>query len=207
MADNPYASQSISGYNASPPPDDDSTGSDNQVEWAKHKTKIGDPVKNLSEAIDTAVLSMGTKVLNNSADQANTFGGTIGWTSSELTVATGSITPTKTAHTVDTESDAGTDDLNTIATGSVSDGAIIRLTLANASRVTTVKNATGNVNLAHNVDVVLDIEVPLVLRLNSTSWEYVSGPTQNLTSTGTPTFESVSVGSVLINGQKRQSFT
>ena len=55
MADNPYTGQSISGYNASPPPDDGSQSSGNQLEWAKHITKIGNPLKALAEAIDTAV--------------------------------------------------------------------------------------------------------------------------------------------------------
>ena len=54
---NPYTSQTISGYNASPPADDGSQVASNQVTWAKHKTKLGDPVKNLSESINTEVLS------------------------------------------------------------------------------------------------------------------------------------------------------
>ena len=53
MAVNPYTSQSISGYNSSPPPDDGTQTSANKVEWAKHKTKIGDPIKTLAEAINT----------------------------------------------------------------------------------------------------------------------------------------------------------
>ena len=55
MASNPYTSQSISGYNAGPPPDDGSKTSANQLEWAKHKTKLGDPLKTFAEAIDSAV--------------------------------------------------------------------------------------------------------------------------------------------------------
>lgn len=57
MAVNPYTSQSISGYNASPPPDDGSQVAANKVEWAKHKTKIGDPIKTLAEGINTQALS------------------------------------------------------------------------------------------------------------------------------------------------------
>ena len=45
----------ISGYNASPPPDDASTGSDNQLEWGKHISKIGNPLKTAVEAINTAL--------------------------------------------------------------------------------------------------------------------------------------------------------
>src|SRR6185369_12768660 len=59
----PYTSQAISGYNANPPPDDGSTGADNEVDWSFVKTKIGDPVKTLSEAINTAVSSAFGKVI------------------------------------------------------------------------------------------------------------------------------------------------
>lgn len=53
MAVNPYSSQSISGYNASPPPDDGSQVAANKVEWAKHLTKIGNPLKALAEGVNT----------------------------------------------------------------------------------------------------------------------------------------------------------
>jgi len=52
---NPYTSVTIVGYNASPPPDDGTQSNANKVEWAKHKTKLGDPVKSLAEGIDTNV--------------------------------------------------------------------------------------------------------------------------------------------------------
>lgn len=52
---NPYSSQSISGYNSSPPADDGSQTSANQLSWSKHKTKLADPIKTLAEAINTAV--------------------------------------------------------------------------------------------------------------------------------------------------------
>ena len=53
MAVNPYTSQSISGYNATPPPDDGSQTSANKVEWAKHKSKLADPIKTLVEGVNT----------------------------------------------------------------------------------------------------------------------------------------------------------
>jgi hypothetical protein len=59
----PYVSQAISNYNTSPPPDDGSTGADNEVDWSFIKTKIGDPIKVLSEAINTAAVSGFAKVL------------------------------------------------------------------------------------------------------------------------------------------------
>lgn len=52
-----YSTQTISGYNASPPADDGSQSASNQITWAKHKTKLGDPLKTLAEAINTALVA------------------------------------------------------------------------------------------------------------------------------------------------------
>ena len=54
---NPYTSVAISGYDSSPPPDDGSKTAANKLEWAKHKTKHSDPLKTLSEGINTNVLA------------------------------------------------------------------------------------------------------------------------------------------------------
>lgn len=51
---NPYTSVSVgSSYNASPPADDASQVSSNQLTWAKHKTKLSDPLKTAIEAINS----------------------------------------------------------------------------------------------------------------------------------------------------------
>ena len=55
MTTNPYTTVSITGYNANPPDDDGSQVSSNEVEWAKHKEKLGDPVKTAVESINTNV--------------------------------------------------------------------------------------------------------------------------------------------------------
>lgn len=52
-----YPSQSITGYNSSPPPDDGSQVSGNVVEWDKHVTKLSDPVKTLAESINSALIT------------------------------------------------------------------------------------------------------------------------------------------------------
>ena len=52
---NPYTNVSISGYNASPPPDDGTQVASNEVKWSNHKTKLGDPVKTLAETMDTNI--------------------------------------------------------------------------------------------------------------------------------------------------------
>lgn len=57
MSVNPYTTQAISGYNSSPPPDDGSQTDANKVAWSKHKTKLADPIKTLSEAVNSQALS------------------------------------------------------------------------------------------------------------------------------------------------------
>ena len=68
MASNPYSTQTIASYNASPPPDDGSQVAANKVTWAFHKTKLADPIKTLAEAINTTVLAaFGTLVMTTDA--------------------------------------------------------------------------------------------------------------------------------------------
>lgn len=59
-----YTSVSISGYNANPPPDDGTTTADNEISWAKHKTKLTDPLKTAIESINTNVAAAITAVSN-----------------------------------------------------------------------------------------------------------------------------------------------
>lgn len=49
----PFSPPSVTGYNANPPEDDGSQTPTNEVTWAKHKTKIGDPIKTALEALIT----------------------------------------------------------------------------------------------------------------------------------------------------------
>jgi hypothetical protein len=52
-----YSSQSISGYNSSPPSDDGTQSESNKTKWATVKTKLGDPVKSAVEAINSALVT------------------------------------------------------------------------------------------------------------------------------------------------------
>jgi len=54
---NPYTTQTISGFDASPPSDDGSINASNEVEWQKHLDKIGTPCKDLAEDMNTELLS------------------------------------------------------------------------------------------------------------------------------------------------------
>jgi len=62
---NPYTSQAISGYNASPPPDDGSVVAANVLKWSNHKDKLADPVKTLAEAINTETINAFGRVFGN----------------------------------------------------------------------------------------------------------------------------------------------
>lgn len=53
----------ISGYNANPPPDDGTASSDNEIEWSKHKSKLGDPVKTLAETTVTNITTALAKLV------------------------------------------------------------------------------------------------------------------------------------------------
>ena len=65
---------------------------------------------------------------------------------SEVTIASGAITVTSSVHAVDTESDAASDDLDTINGGS--NGSILTLRSVTGAREVTLKDSTGNLKLA-----------------------------------------------------------
>lgn len=52
-----YQTNAASGYNSSPPSDDGSQTAANLITWAKHKTKLTDPVKTLADDINTDLVA------------------------------------------------------------------------------------------------------------------------------------------------------
>lgn len=73
--------------------------------------------------------------------------------SSELTIAAGAITITQSYHTVDTESDAASDDLDTI--NGVAVGQLVVLFPASAARTVVLKHNTGNIFNPQGKDISL----------------------------------------------------
>lgn len=72
----------------------------------------------------------------------------------ELTIASGSVTVTGGTHSIDTESDAATDDLDTIlGTGA---GKILLLSANHTDRTVVIKHNTGNILLYGEEDIELD---------------------------------------------------
>lgn len=65
---NPYTSVTVSNYNASPPDDDGSAVSSNQLKWSNHKDKLGDPLKTAIEAINSNVSTAFSKILGADVD-------------------------------------------------------------------------------------------------------------------------------------------
>lgn len=87
----------------------------------------------------------------------------------ELTIASGQITVTQTRHTVDTEGDASSDDLDTINGGS--EGDVLYLQTADSSRDVVVKHLTGNIYLRGATDVTLgDSRRTLLLLKSGATW-------------------------------------
>lgn len=97
---------------------------------------------------------------------------------SELTIATGAITPTLAGTiVVDTESDAASDDLDTITATNMNDGDIIILKAADSARTVVVKNGTGNIACGadFSLDNVLD-RIMLQWDNGASSWVAIGTP-------------------------------
>ena len=54
---NPYDSQSSSGYRAVDPPDDGSRTAANALTWSRHTTQLSEPLHNFSISINAETLS------------------------------------------------------------------------------------------------------------------------------------------------------
>ena len=52
-----YTSQSATGYNASPPSDDGTAVSSNEIKWSFIKEKLADSVKDLADDINTELVT------------------------------------------------------------------------------------------------------------------------------------------------------
>jgi hypothetical protein len=90
----------------------------------------------------------------------------------ELTIAAGVITRTRSNHTVDTQGDAATDDLDTILGGV--EGDILLLRAANSARDVVIKDGTGNILMPADMtlDNAADIEL---LYFDGTNWLEITG--------------------------------
>lgn len=180
MPTNPYTSVSISGYNSSPPPDDGTTGSNNTVEWDKHKTKLADPVKTLAESMDTNVLAAFGKTVNTDSGEDNPIAGGIAYTPATFTIASGAITPTRANVVLAAESGTA-DTLDTMATGSLSDGAIVILSVDTGDTITIndAQGSAGQIHLVDSQDLALTGNDRLTVMRDGTDWYELSRSVDN----------------------------
>lgn len=81
--------------------------------------------------------------------------------STELTIASGAVTATQTWHRIDTQSDASSDDLDTI--NGLSDGRILIFRAENTARTVVVKHGTGNIQTFTGSDITLDETYKVVI--------------------------------------------
>jgi len=165
-----YPSQTASGYNASPPSDDGTAVSTNEVKWSFIKDKLGDPVKDLADNINTAlnthfdekVVDKGTNFTTTAAEHKQTINVTAAVTISlgdAATMAAGYIVTVKNSHTAAITVDlaTGADTLDGTAAGSVS--------LAPDAAMTFVTNAGANgyfkasMNIGDDLTITNDLTV------------------------------------------------
>lgn len=98
-------------------------------------------------------------------------------TAGALTISGGSITPVQNYHTIDTESSAATDNLDTIVATNATDGFILILRQNNAARDVTVTTA-GNIVLPGTVSIVMTAAtsfVVLIYDATNTKWLCLPG--------------------------------
>ena len=86
----------------------------------------------------------------------------------ELTIAAGVVTITQNHHTIDTEADAATDDLDTI--NGLGIGTILVIQPATATRTIVVKNSGTSLDLAGDFTMDSNRDALVLLRISSTVW-------------------------------------
>lgn len=88
--------------------------------------------------------------------------------SSELTIASGVVTADQTFHSIDTETDASTDDLDTINGGG--DGDIIIIKAVHADRTIVVKDGTGNLQTAGHFSMDNSTDTMMLINSGGSTW-------------------------------------
>jgi len=136
----------------------DNTGSgDSTVRFRINGSTVGTLGVDRSDSnklkLAPSIIGTNDYVVFNPSSLSATFGGDIIAQGSlnlssptELTISSGVITVTKSYHTVDTEADAATDDLETINGGSDGDTLVLRAN--NGGRTIVVKDNVGNLALS-----------------------------------------------------------
>ena len=89
-------------------------------------------------------------------------------TFTEYTIASGVIAPVQSLASIDTESDAASDDIDTITVAT--DLNMIGLKMENSARVPTLKHGTGNLSLPNGADVIMVNDVIYWFVYDGSNW-------------------------------------
>lgn len=95
----------------------------------------------------------------------------------ELTISSGAVTRTQAVHTIDTESDAASDDLTDINGGSIGD--ILIISANNTARTVVVKHNVSKIALADGADISLDEtwKTVTLYKIGASLWIELRSPT------------------------------
>ena len=167
MAGNPYTSVTVSGYNTSPPSDDASQVSSNQLGWDKHKEKLGDPLKTALELINSRNLTAHARQLGQTFETKST------------------------AYTVQAPGDrgkffevTGTTTITLPAAADAGDGFPVVIVNTGSATVTVEGNASELIN--GSPTVTLSPGLGLIITCDASAWV---GLIYNLDFSGLPTIE------------------
>lgn len=98
--------------------------------------------------------------------------------STELTVSSGAVVVTRSYHSIDTEADAASDDLDTLTATGLTAGHVVIFKAENTSRVVTFKDGTGNLLL--NGDYPLNgTDRTITLLYDGTNWRELARSVNN----------------------------
>lgn len=96
----------------------------------------------------------------------------------ELTISSGVVVPTSCAFTVDTEGNAGSDNLDKIQITNLRDGSYITVRPENIARVVTIRHmqgGSGQIHLASTGTYILNaVNSAIILQLKGTTWYEVA---------------------------------
>src|SRR3990167_4173978 len=132
-----YATVALSGFNSSPPSDDGTAAASNQLQWSKHTNKIGTPLKNGVESINSALVT--------ALDQSCRL-----ITSSDSSVAGDHIKTIQIGSTVTVATTFTLADAATMAAGyvvHVNNQSAVAHTIARATGKDTINGVTSNVTI------------------------------------------------------------
>lgn len=124
-----YTKPALSGYNSSPPPDDGSLVSANEIKWVTHKTKLTDPLKTYIDGVNNNVDTAFSDLASTANGQGSAL---LGW----LSNLTGAIKRTLYDWLLDRPTSV--------------------LDFMTASQRTDYRNSTGSVDLTLAIQAALD---------------------------------------------------